>query len=91
MQGAQRIRQPALQRISGSVTISSSGVPARFKSMPDDFAIEAREVFVQRFAGIFFQMGARQLDGNALVAHKEANRAALHDRDLVLADLVALG
>ncbi len=57
----------------------------------------AGEVFVQRFAGVFFQVGARQVDG-LLVAglpvpafHLDGQRAALHHRNLVLADLVALG
>ena len=53
------------------------------------------EVLVQRLAGVFLEVGAGQLDllGVGLVAfsHLDGDRAALHHRDLELADLVALG
>ena len=76
-----------LERMSGSVTISSSGVPARFRSMP----VWPMIVLVQRLAGVFFEVGAHQAHGLLLVAEEELDRAALHHRDLELADLVALG
>jgi hypothetical protein len=44
--------------MSGSVTISSSGVPARLRSMPG----LAVEVLVQRLAGVFLEVGAGQVD-----------------------------
>jgi hypothetical protein len=73
--------------MSGSVTISSSGVPARLRSMP----ALADEVLVQALARVFFQVRAHQSHGLFLVAEEEAHLAALHHRDLKLADLVALG
>ena len=73
--------------MSGSVTISSSGVPARFRSMPR----LADEVLVQRLAGVFLQVGAHQAHRLLLLAEEELDLAALHHRDLELADLVALG
>ena len=51
----------------------------------------ADEVFVQRFARIFFQMRAHQTHGLGLAIQKERHRTALHHRNLKLADLVALG
>ncbi len=51
-------------------------------------------VFMQRLAGIFFQMGARQLYGFqfrlAVLLEHERQCAALHYRTFELADLVAL-
>ena len=46
---------------------------------------------VDRLAGVFFQVGACQVDAMELIADEELERAALHHRRLVLADLVALG
>jgi hypothetical protein len=77
--------------MSGSVTISSSGVPARFRSMPLWPPPPSAEVFVQRLARVFFEVGAHQAHGFLLVAQEELDLAALHHRDLKLADLVALG
>ncbi len=51
----------------------------------------ANEVLVQRFAGVFFEVRAHQAHRLFLVAQEEFDRAALHHRDLELADLVALG
>ena len=48
-------------------------------------------VFVQRFAGVFLEVGAGQVDAVQHLAHIKLDRAALHHRRLVLADLVALG
>ena len=52
-------------------------------------------VFMQRLAGVFLEVGARQVDGlfaRTLVAlPDDRQRAALHNRDFVLADLIALG
>jgi hypothetical protein len=50
------------------------------------------EVLVQRLAGVFFEVGAGQVHELFLLADR-ANRqpAALHHRNLELADLVALG
>ena len=55
------------ERMSGSETISSSGVPARFKSMP----LALRQALVQRLAGILLEMRARDADGldRAVVEH----------------------
>ena len=56
----------------------------------------ANEVFVQRLAGVFFQMRAHQAHGLFLgqagdFGHEEFDRTALHDRNLILANLVAFG
>ena len=87
----------ALERMSGSVTISSSGVPARLRSMPDQSPWKSSGAparlaadAVQRLAGVLFEMGAGQLDAVRDLADEELDRAALDDRRLVLADLVAL-
>ena len=68
--------------MSGSETISSSGVPARFRSMP----VMPCVILVQRLAGVFFQVGAGQADGLrlqlAVLFEDEGDRAALHHRDL---------
>ena len=49
------------------------------------------ELVVQRFAGVFFQVGAHQAHGFLFLAEQERHLAALHHRNLELADLVALG
>jgi hypothetical protein len=49
-----------------------------------------REVLVQRLAGVFLQVGAHQAHG-FLSSPTKKDTAALHHRDLELADLVALG
>ena len=68
-------------RMSGSVTISSSGVPARFKSMP----VDAVEVLVQRLAGVFLEVGARQLHADVAARGRNDRDAAAGDhRVLVL-------
>ena len=51
----------------------------------------ADEVLVQRLAGIFFKVRPYQAHGLRFVAHEKRHLAALHHRDLELADLVALG
>ena len=52
----------------------------------------AVEIFVQRFAGIFFQVGAGEVDDRASrVTNLDLQRAALDDGLVQLADLVALG
>ena len=51
----------------------------------------ADEVFVQRFARVFFEVGTHQAHALALVAQVELDHTALHHRDFELADLVALG
>ena len=48
-------------------------------------------VLMQALARVFFQMGAGQVDLVLHVADEELDRAALHHRDLELADLVTLG
>ena len=75
------------ERMSGSETISSSGVPARFKSMP----LACAEALVQRLAGVLFEMRAGDADGldGAVVEH-DFERALRDHRQLVLADLIAL-
>ena len=44
--------------MSGSETISSSGVPARLRSIP----VSPFKTFVQRLAGILFQVRASDAD-----------------------------
>jgi hypothetical protein len=51
----------------------------------------AVEVFVQRLAGVLFQVGAGDADGLGRVADLDVEAAALDDGQLELADLVALG
>ena len=51
----------------------------------------ANEVFVQRFARVFFQVRAHQANGFFLVAHKERHLTALHHGNFKLTDLIALG
>ncbi len=46
---------------------------------------------MKALAGVFFEVRAHEAHGLLFVAKEEAHRAALHHRDLVLADLVALG
>ena len=62
----------------------------RARAVEVDAAL-ADEVFVQRLAGVFLEVGAHQAHGLLLVAEVEADLAALHDGDFELADLVALG
>jgi hypothetical protein len=69
--------------MSGSVTISRSGVPARFRSMPD--------WPMKSSCRVLLQMRAHQAHGLLLVAEVERHLAALHHGNLELADLVALG
>ena len=53
---------------------------------------QALKVFVQGFAGVFFQVGAGNADGLGLaVLQLDLYLAMLHHRQFVLADLVALG
>ena len=54
-------------------------------------ARQAREILVQGFAGVFLQVRAHQPDRLFLFTEEEFDAAALHHRDLELADLVALG
>ena len=51
----------------------------------------AFKVFVQRFAGVFFKVRARDAHGFFGVADLDRQRAAFDDRDRELADLIALG
>jgi hypothetical protein len=64
--------------MSGSVTISSSGVPARLRSMP----VHAVEVLVQRLAGVLFEVGAGQAHVFSLLADANRQPAALHHRQI---------
>ena len=73
--------------MSGSETISTSGVPARFRSM----AGHARVAFVQALARVLFQVRARDADALALPSSSITSSALGDDGQLVLADLVALG
>ena len=74
--------------MSGSVTISSSGVPARLRSMP----VRPWKSSCSDLAGVFFQVGARQAAPSCFApSTHDVDAAALHHRHLVLADLVALG
>ena len=54
-------------------------------------AAHANEVFVQRFAGIFFKVGTHQSNRFFLAFQKKLDAAALHHRNFKLTDLVALG
>ena len=75
-----------------ALTISSSGVPARFRSMrlsasPACFVVHA-------LAGVFFQMGADDADLLGLEAPlgiADLQLAVVAERQIVLADLIALG
>jgi len=52
----------------------------------------ALKIFVKRFAGVFFQMGAGETDFDFPARRRnDRNLPTLHDRQLELADLVALG
>ncbi len=51
----------------------------------------ALEIFMQGFAGVFFQMRARELDVFFLLANADSQSATGNDRNFKLADLVALG
>jgi len=62
-------------------------VPARFEID----AGEAVEILVQRFAGILFQVRARDADNLLLTIDFDLERALLHHRQLVLRNLVTLG
>ena len=75
------------ERRSGSETISSSGVPARFRSMPD----MPGKVLVQRLARVLLEVRARDADRlrRAVLEH-DLDAAVCDDRQLVLADLIAL-
>ena len=80
--------------MSGSVTISSSGVPARLRSMPDHSpGLELRDVvpLVHDLPASSSRWARVSLTRCGAVADEELDRAALDDRRLVLADLVALG
>jgi hypothetical protein len=52
------------ERMSGSVTISSSGVPARLRSMP----VMPAKILRAGLAGVLFEVGAGQANGPGLVA-----------------------
>ncbi len=76
------------ERMSGSETISISGVPARFRSMP----VTPGQAFMQGLARIFLQVRARDSDPpHAAVIEHDVDMPAGHDGQFVLADLVALG
>ncbi len=64
------------QRRAGTVQVNAG--------LPD-------KVFVQRLAGVFFQMGAHQAHRHFFIAEKELDTPALYHRDFKLANLVALG
>ena len=75
-----RFRDDFQQRRAGAVQID---------------ARHALVIFMQRFAGVFFQVCARQLHGFqfslAIALEHERHLAALDDRNFELADLVTLG
>jgi hypothetical protein len=73
--------------MSGSVTISSSGVPARLRSMPvRPWKSSCSDLPASS------SRWARVVHGRLfLLADSNVEPAALHDRQLELADLVALG
>ncbi len=71
--------------ISGSLTISSSGTPERLKST----RLASRVVDV--LAGVLLHVDAREPHALGVAVHRDLDRAAGADRQLVLADLIALG
>ena len=74
--------------MTGSVTISSRGVPARLRVD----AGPAAETLVHRAAGVLLEMGPDEADVAAGAAGRlDGDRPPGRDRVLVLADLVALG
>jgi hypothetical protein len=92
---------PLHQRVQGAGVGHGFGAGAHV-GFGDDFqqrragAVEvdagaAVEVLVQRLAGILFEVGAGQADEFFLLSHADRQPAALHHRNLELADLVALG
>jgi hypothetical protein len=74
------------ERKSGAETISRR--PAGAIQID---AGHAGEIFVQRFAGVLFEVRAHDADGprGAALEH-DVDFAAMHDRQFVLADLIAL-
>jgi hypothetical protein len=52
---------------------------------------EPLEIFVQRLAGILFQVGTQDANGFGAPVSNDFQRAVLHDRQFVLGNLVALG
>ena len=74
--------------MSGSETISISGVPARLRSMP----VSPGRPSCKRLARVFFEVRARDADApRAAVVEHDVDVPAGDDRQFVLADLVALG
>ncbi len=74
------------------MTISNSGVPVRLRSirlspLPASFVVQA-------LAGVLFEMGANDADGfrlEAVLGVADFQPAVLRHRQIVLADLIALG
>ncbi len=54
-------------------------------------ATQVVELLMQQLAGVLFQVGAGEADDLLDFAHRYRDPAALHDRQLVLTDLVAFG
>ena len=54
-------------------------------------AAHAVKILVQGFSGIFFKVRAGEAHGLLTATGNDGDRAALHDRQIELADLVALG
>ena len=50
--------------------------------------MRAHKVIVQRLARVLFEVRACQVDGVLFAIQKKGNRAAEHDGDFVLADLI---
>ena len=72
--------------MSGSVTISNSGVPARFRSTAEKVA-----EWCGVLAGVFFEVGPQDADFfGAAVFDGNFDIAVLAERQVVLADLVIL-
>ena len=93
--------QPRHQGVEGAGIGHGFGSGAHIR-LGDDFeqrrtgtiqvdAGHALEVFVQAFAGIFFKVGAGELDSFYGIAHDDIDVPAFDNRQLKLADLVAFG
>ena len=79
----------AALRMSGSLTISASGTPARLRST----AVAAGEPVVDRLPGVFLHVEARDADRprRLVAAAGERHAAARRQRPVELRDLISFG
>ena len=76
--------------MSGSLTISISGVPERLRSI-EVHSLGVGQAVVQALARVLFHVQARDADALGPVRALDLNVAVLGDRLVVLRNLVALG